>query len=294
MSRHSPLFAALLLSAGMIAAGSVVVAAKLTALALPPFTAAALRYALAAAILLPWAWRRHGIPRLDRHDAVILLCQAALGSLGFSVLLLLGLRHGDAASASVAAGTLPLLVLAGSCLGQRRLPTPRLALASALAGLGVVAASHGGPVDPLIFAAIACEAAFVSLDRLMRQPPPPLTLSALLCLGGLLLTLPAALAEAWTPQSWPLSAWLALSWHGLVGTVLGFLCWYGGTARLGAGRAAPFTALFPITGIAAAPLVLDSPFALTTGLGGGLVVAGILLAAWPSKSTAVAPAAESV
>jgi drug/metabolite transporter (DMT)-like permease len=294
MSRYAPLFAALLLSAGMIAAGSVVVAAKLTAQALPPFTAAALRYALAAVILLPWAWRRHGMPRLDRHDAVILISQAALGSLGFSVLLLLGLRHGDAAAASVAAGTLPLMVLAGSCLGQRRMPTLRLALASGLAGLGVVAASHAGPVDPLIFAAIACEAAFVSLDRLMRRPPPPLTLSALLCLGGLVLTLPGTLAETWAPQSWPLSAWLALSWHGLVGTVLGFLCWYGGTARLGAARAAPFTALFPVSGIAAAPLVLDSPFALTTALGGGLVVAGILLVAWPSKSTAVALAMERV
>lgn len=294
MSRSSPLFAVLLLTIGMIAAGSVVIATKLAVQSLPPFTAAALRYALAAAILLPWAWKRHGWPRLSRRDSLILVAQAAIGSLGFSILLLFGLRHGDAAPASVVAGTLPVLVLTATCLGQRRLPTPRLATACWLAGLGVISASNGGTINPLVFAAIVCEAAFVSLDRLMHAPPPPLTLSALLCLGGLILTLPGTLTETWTPLSWSLSAWLALAWHAGIGTVLGFLCWYGGTARLGTARAAPFTALFPLTGIAAAPLVLGNPLALDSMIGGGLVISGILLAVWPERGSTMAPATERV
>lgn len=294
MSRPSPLFAALLLAIGMIAAGSVVIVAKLAVQSLPPFTAAALRYALAAGILLPWAWKRHGWPRLGRGDSLLLIAQAAVGSLGFSILLLFGLRHGDAAPASVVAGILPLLVLTATCLGRGRLPTPRLVAACGVAGLGVISASGGGAIDPLIFAAIACEAAFVSLDRLMRAPPPPLALSALLCLGGLILTLPGTLTETWAPLSWPLSAWLALFWHAGIGTVLGFLCWYGGTARLGAARAAPFTALFPLTGIAAAPLVLGSPLAGASVIGGGLVAGGILLAVWPGRGSAMAPTTERV
>ena len=281
MNRHPPLFAILLLSLGMIAAGSVVVATKLAAQSMPPFTAAALRYGLAAAVLLPWAWWRHGPPRMERGDGLVLLAQAALGSLGFSVLLLLGLRDGAAAPASVAAGTLPLLVLAGACLARRRRPSPRLAAACVLAALGVTVAGEGGAIHPLVFAAIACEAGFVSLDRVMRRPPPALMLSALLCLGGLLLTLPGAATETWRPAAWPISAWLALLWHGLVGTVAGFVCWYSGTARVGAAAAAPFTALFPLTGVVAAPLVLGVPLDHALAGGGALVAGAIVLAAVP-------------
>jgi len=279
LHRSSPLFAMLLLSCGMVAAGSVVAASKLAITALPPFTAAALRYGLAALILLPWAWMRHGRPRLGRRDGLILAAQAAFGSLGFSLLLLLGLRHGEAAPASVAAGSLPLLVLALDSVLRHHLPSRRLGLACLLALIGLAAAGRDGTLHPLVFAAIACEAVFVTLDRAMSRPPPPLSLSALLCLGGMLFTLPGALAEPWPAAPVPAAAWAALLWHAVIGTVFGFYCWYAGTARLGAAAAAPFTALFPLTGLAAAPLVLGTAPSPQTVLGGVLVIGAILLAA---------------
>ncbi|MBI2239194.1 MAG: DMT family transporter [Magnetospirillum gryphiswaldense] len=278
--RPSSIFAMALLGLGMVAAGSVVAASKLAVTSLPPFTAACLRYGLAAVILVPWAWTRHGLPRLSRHDGLILVAQATLGSLGFSLLLLLGLRLGEAAPASVAAGSLPLLVLALGSIQSRRMPRPRLLFACVLAVLGLAAAGRHGSLSSLIFAAIACEAAFVTLDRAMHHPPPPLTLSALLCLGGTLLTLPGALTESW-PAAVPAPAWAALLWHSVIGTVLGFWSWYAGTARLGAAAAAPFTALFPLTGLVASPLVLGVPPDTETVLGGVLVIGAILLAAAP-------------
>lgn len=292
LHRSSPLFAMLLLAGGMIAAGSVVVASKLAITALPPFTAATIRYGLAALILLPWAWARHGWPRLGRGDATILAAQTAFGSLGFSLLLLLGLRHADAAPASVAAGSLPLLVLSMGCVLHRVRPGPRLLAACMVAVIGLAVTGRGGSLHPLIFAAIACEAAFVTLDRAMRNPPQPLMLSALLCVGGMVMTLPGALAEPW-PASIPMTAWLALSWHAAIGTVCGFWCWYAGTARLGAAAAAPFTALFPLTGLIASPLVLGIPPDRETMLGGALVIAAILLAAG-QRGCPMAPKTEKV
>ena len=281
----------------MIAAGSVVVTTKLVAQSLPPFTAACLRYGLASAILLPWAWRRHGWPRLDWRDGLILLVQAGLGSLGFSVLMLWGLRSGDAASASVATGTLPILVMAGTCVLRRQPPSLRLSAACLLAAGGTLAAIGPQPVNVAVFAAILCEAAFVSLDRALRVPPPSLSIAALLCLGGMVLTAPGAMSEssAWAQAQWPLAAWASLLWHGVVGTVLGFVCWYAGTSVAGAAAAAPFTALFPLTGLLATAVVLGRPISDGAALGGGLVIAAIFLAAgWSLVRRTLAEGTEKV
>eukprot|EP01035_Chromulina_nebulosa_P011864 gene11864-15839_t len=92
----------------MVTVGSTVVASKVIAGGLPPFTATALRFAMALPVFLlllrltrtPW-------PRPDRRDMALLLSQAGLGSVGYTVLLIMGVRWAPAASAGVVAGTLP-------------------------------------------------------------------------------------------------------------------------------------------------------------------------------------------
>jgi drug/metabolite transporter (DMT)-like permease len=71
------------------------------------FTATAIRFGMALPLfLLLMCWRRGGWPRLCRHDWLMLILAGA-GSVGYTVLLLAGVRLSTAASASVMMGTLP-------------------------------------------------------------------------------------------------------------------------------------------------------------------------------------------
>src|SRR4051794_30276943 len=83
----------LLLVLAMITVGSTVVASRIIAAGLPAFTAAALRLAIALPVFLALMRRRgERLPRPDLHDALLLLLQAASGSVGYAVLLVMGLR----------------------------------------------------------------------------------------------------------------------------------------------------------------------------------------------------------
>lgn len=276
---------------GMASAGSVVVASKLAGAGLPVFIAAALRYGLAALVLVPWALGRRERIWPGGRDRLVLVAQAVAGSLGFSVLMLAGLRHTAGTDAAVIAGTLPALVgllsllLPGAGMDRRGWGGVLLAgLGTASLGLGAGAAEtqHGGGRwlgDLLLLGAMAGEAVFVLLNKAVRTPLSPVAVSAVMCLLGFLATLPFALAEiaAFHPAAVPWSAWAAVAWHALVPTILGFVLWYAGSARLGGAEAAISTALMPVTAVLLSALVLGESPGLHHLLGIALVLAAMAL-----------------
>lgn len=280
---------------GMAGAGSVVVASKLAGAGLPVFVAAAARYGLAALVLVPWALARGEPLWRTGRDGRLLAVQAAAGSLGFSVLMLAGLRQAGGADAAVIAGTLPAMVAVLSLLlpGGGR-PGGRGWAAVGLAGLGTASLGLGGHEgaearwlgDLLLLGAMAGEAAFVLLNRALRAPLPPVGLSAAMCLAGFVLTLPPALAElgGLDPAAVPRSAWAAVVWHALVPTILGFVLWYAGAARLGGAEAAVATALMPLAAALLSNLVLGERLGGHHLLGIALVLAAILVPAIPPGS----------
>lgn len=261
----------------MVTVGSTVVTSKIIAGGLPPFTATALRFALALPVFLvlmrvmrtPW-------PRPDRHDAVLLLCQAGLGSVGYTVLLIMGLRFAPAADAGVVAGTLPAVTALVAVLVLRERPGPYLWCGIALATAGVLAitvspdggsAAHGaaagaahGPAalagNLLVLGAVVCEALFILLNKRLRVAVPPLALSTLMTGLGLALSAPAALLEQAWLKPLPMAALAGVAYYALVPTVVGFVLWFAGARRLHGAQAALFTALLPVSALALAALVL--------------------------------------
>ncbi|KDC67679.1 EamA-like transporter family protein, partial [Bordetella bronchiseptica MBORD624] len=96
------------LALAMVLAGSTVPASKLIAAEVAPFTATAIRLGLALPVFL-LLMRATGArwPRPGRRDACLLALQAAAGSVGYTALLIAGLRLTSAADAAVVIGTLP-------------------------------------------------------------------------------------------------------------------------------------------------------------------------------------------
>jgi len=274
-----------LLALAMATVGSTIVASRIIAAGLPPFTAAALRFAIALPVFLAlMRWRAQRLPRPGLHDAGLLALQALCGSVGYAVLLVAGLRSASAADAGVITGCLPAVGALVGLLVLRERPGARVAAAIALACAGVVAvvvAPGGGQGrhdltgDALVLAAVACEALFLLLNKRLRVPVAPLAQSTLMCGLGLAMTLVPALSEhAWT-QPADHAALLGVAYYAVVPTVGGYLLWYAGAARVSAGVASLYTAVLPVSALVLAAIVLREPVGAGQLIGTGCVLAAI-------------------
>jgi drug/metabolite transporter (DMT)-like permease len=254
----------LYLALAMVLVGSTVTASKVIAETLPPFTATAMRLAIALpvfAVLMAGSGTR--LPRLRKREWLLLLVQASAGSVAYTTLLILGLRYTSATDAGVVIGTLPIVAagVAIIVLGER--PSRSLLLAIALAGAGVAAitlkpSEGAGSLlgNALVFAAVACESLFILLNKRLPTAIPPLALSTLMTgLGLAVATVPAIAEMPWTLEI-PTGVFWAIVYYALVPTVGGFLAWYRGAALVSGAEASLFTALAPVSAVLLAAVVL--------------------------------------
>jgi drug/metabolite transporter (DMT)-like permease len=255
------------LALAMVTVGSTVVASRVIAAGLPPFTATALRLAVALPIFLAlMRWRGERLPRPSPRDALLLALQALAGTVGYAVLLLAGMKRASAADAGVLAGSLPVVAALFSALVLGERPSRALVAATVLAGAGVVVIHLGPTAGPhslagngLVLAAVACESLFLLLNKQLRTPVPPLAMSALMCGLGLAFTALPALGEAAWRQPADAPALLGVLYYALVPTVGGYLLWYAGAERASASEASLYTAVLPVSAVALAGLVLGEP-----------------------------------
>jgi len=278
----------LYLALAMVLVGSTVAASKIIAAGLPPFTATAIRFAMALPLfLIIMRMTRTRWPVLARRDWVLLFVQAAAGSVGYTTLLISGLRHTSAADAGVIIGTLPVMsaLIAIVLLGER--PGRAMLGAIGLATAGVLAialqprsdAAHPLLGNLLVMGAVVCEGLFILLNKRLRTPVPPLALSALMSAFGLLTALLPALWEA----SWQLHASVqathalaAVAYYAIVPTVGGFVLWYAGAARVSGAEASLFTALAPVAAVVFAATLLGEAVSARQVGGIACVLAAVL------------------
>ncbi|KVA73300.1 DMT family transporter [Burkholderia ubonensis] len=298
----------LYLAAAMTGVGSTVIASRLAAGGLPPFTATALRFLIATPLLFAlMRAQRLRWPRLSRRDAGLLVVQAAAGGVGYTVLLICGTRLSSPLDAGVMLGTLPAMSTLIAAVLLRERQTPRDWAAAALATAGVLLVTftpgHAAPSmralagDALVLAAVACEAVFILLNRRLAVPLAPLTLStAMSGLGFALALVPAAFewhaaTAGWT--SGAIAAVVSVVYYALVPTVLGYLCWYAGSARTSGTEAALFTAFAPVSAVLFAVTLFGETLNAARLAGIALVVAGVLVGAM-RRRTATSRARRSI
>ncbi len=291
----------LLCSLAMVLVGSTVVVSKIIGQDIEPFLATALRHAAALPVFLLLMWGTGArFARVSPHDALLLLVQAAAGSVGYSVLLIQGVRLATASDASVIAGTLPAVSALFSVLFLGERPGLRMVLSIALATVGVMAVAMS-PEDgaqastrlqgiALVLGAIACEAVFILANKRLSRPVPALALSTLMCAGGLLMSAlaawfaaPIALSTLSTP------AVVGIAYYAWVPTVGGFLLWYAGSARTSGARASLATVWLPVSALLLSALFLGETIHTAQWLGFGCVVVAIVVAFRGGDDAGVAP-----
>lgn len=287
------LVAYLQLAGAMILAGSTVAAAKPVVAVVPVYVFGALRFAIAAAILVPMA-RRNGLGPATRRDLAAAVLLAFFGAFLFTVLILEGVARTSALDAALLTSTIPAATLLLSALLLRERLTARRAAAVALAtaGIAVIALpdAAGGAVrslagNLLVLAAVFSEAMFTVLAKRLGAALSPVPLAAVTAVSATAMFLPFAAVQVGR-EGWPMidaGTWALILFYSTAGSVIAFLLWFQGLRRVEAGVAGAFTALLPISGAALAVLALGERPTIGHAIALALALAAIALATRPEQ-----------
>ncbi|MFE3514967.1 EamA family transporter [Streptomyces sp. NPDC059166] len=245
----------------------------------PVFAGQALRYALAAAILLAVvAHRRPPRARLTARDVLLLTALAATGLAGFNVFLVEATRHAGPAMIATVVGAVPLVLALVGPLAEGRRPAPRTVGAALVVALGAAVAAGLGSGSTagllLSLGALAGEVAFSLLavpllPKLgpLRVAAYPAALSVPMLLAAGLVVDGAASLRLPTPGEGAAFVYL-----GAIVTAAAFFLWYDALRQLGADRAGLFAGLVPV-GALLTTLVLGLGGAGPADVAGALLVA---------------------
>lgn len=279
----------------MAIVGSSVAVGKAVALTLPLYLALGLRFCIACGLALPLLrLREGGLPRLTARHWIVLFVQTACGVFLFNVLLLHGLRLTDAASAGILTGTTPAWMgLAALVFFQER-PGVRGLLGLGLACAGTLCVSMLGEAgngslggNVLVLLAVLGEAAFLLLRKTLPPGLSALAASTAVSCLGLVQFLPLAL---WQGARFDLGSlgweqWLLLGYYGGGVSVLAYVLWFYGVARVPAATAGAFSGLLPVSALFFSWAALGEPVGLRHVLGCGCVLAAIALLSGPRKKS---------
>ncbi len=284
--RHKALVAGLLATSIW---GGMYVVSKVVLEVIPPFGLLTLRLVLGAGVLLLVAGWQHQPPP-TRSQIPQLLGVGLVGygiSLGFQFV---GTKLSTAANGALVTSATPAFVLLFAAWLLREPITRRKALALLLSTVGVVIVvdpREARLVPELFWGNLALVAAALTwalysvLVRAVTRQVTVLWASLLAFVGGLLLTLPAAIWEGaalgWGTITGGVVA--GVLYLGVVSTALAMYLWNYAFARLEAGVAAMTFFAQPVVGAALGAGLLGEHLSGGFFLGGALIAAGVILAA---------------
>lgn len=256
----------------------------------PPVGLAFWRWALGAAIILPFAWRHLRADRrtLAAHWPIVLVL-SALGVGAFNTLLYLGLRTTTAMNGVMMQSAMPvIIVLMGMAFFRDRVrPMQWLGILVSLVGAAVLI-THGDPAallllqfnvgDVLVFAAVVCYCAYTVLLR-RRPDVHPLSFLAVTFIAGAGMLFPFYIWETLSGFAMPLSlqALGSIAYTAVCASILAYLCFNRAVFLAGAGVAGLSFHLMPVFGTVLAILILGEQAQLYHGAGIALIAIGILL-----------------
>jgi O-acetylserine/cysteine efflux transporter len=281
MNTNRRTFAALI-GAGLLW-GTTVPLSKLALHWLPPGWLTFVRFAVAAAILLPAARRQL---RAAFRPAV--LASGAAGYGGSVVLQNAGITRTSVTHAALLIGAVPVMVAVIAAVWQRAVarPVAWAGFALALAGVGLVTGGHGGGAsaagDALVLVSLLVSAMFTVAQTRLLEGRDPVAATAVQFLGAALAVLPfAALTEGRPAVPGAAGPVLATAALAAGGTLLPFALFAYAQSRVPAEVAGAFFNIEPFVGAVAGAMFFGNPVGPGQLAGGAAVLTGIGLSSLP-------------
>ncbi|MFO8142141.1 MAG: DMT family transporter [Marinobacter sp.] len=273
-------------------AGNAVLA-RATVEFIPPLSMSFWRWVIALVILLPI-----GLPGMWRHRQVIrdrfgsMLALATFSVAAFNSLLYYAAITTTATNIALINATIPIFValLAWLLLGDRTRPIQALGIALAIVGILTVVARgdisvltglEAQPGDLIMVAAVFSWGLFSVLLRRQAVPLPALTFLTTQILMGTLVILPFYLVDVLLfSGGFELTQDTAmpLLYFAIFPGILAYAFWNHGVHQIGPARAAIFMYLTPVFASILAGMFLHESLGVFHVIGGGLILAGLILA----------------
>lgn len=261
---------------------------QLTVGAIAPSSIAFLRWVLALAVLTPLvapaAWKHRAVIRREWPKL------AVLGLLGMGLWQGLAYMAAETTSATnmgILAAMVPLLTVLLSALILREPPSLGGVAGGALALVGVaILLGHGNPLslleltvakgDALMLVAATCYALYGVMLRRWPIALPPWVLLYGQVIFAVLILLPPYLLGPMTPVD---AGNIGLILYaGIPASIITTFLWMLAIRRIGASQASIFINLMPLFSAIIAMFALGERIALHHFLGGGLILAGVVMA----------------
>ena len=305
ITRRQAVVGSLFAAGSQIAVGSSVAASSVVK-DYPILSAQALRYGLAALLLVAVARR---LPRLRREDVPRLILLAATGLAGFNVFLIGAVREGDPGSVGVIVGAVPVALALTAPILRGEAPRPSVVAAAVVVSIGAAAVQWTGDglsvlAFGLAIGALASEAAFslVALP-LLRRLGPIGTSTYASATAAVMLAAGAVLTDGAGALPAPSGAEIVAIVHlAVIVTAVAFVLWYSSLGLLGVERAGLFAGLIPVAALVTTALIGEtavSPLRLAGAAAVGLgaligVRASLRVVAGADNAPALAPRVGSV
>ncbi|QTR53662.1 DMT family transporter [Thiothrix unzii] len=257
----------------------------------PPLGLSFWRWAVAALILLPFAWgsMRAALPLAREHWRLV-LALAVLGIAGFNSLVYVGLQTTTATNGVLLQSVTPItmILLAGLVLHEKSTLAQWAGIGVSLVGVLVIITKADWQVlQQLAFNRGDMWIVLATLDWslytvLLRKLPQGLRGTPILGFSitlGALAILPLYVYESVTFQTMPVTAVsvASIAYVAVFPSLLSYMFWNHATQKLGVNRTGQFSHLMPVFGILLATLLLGERLQLYHALGMLLVVAGLVL-----------------
>jgi O-acetylserine/cysteine efflux transporter len=246
---------------------------------IPPIFFMALRFAIIAAVLLPFARAPHG------HWRGVALFSFTLGFVHFS-LMMTGLKGIDAATAALASQIqVPVAAVLAAIFykdyfGWRR----TLGLCLGIAGIAVLVGSPDldGRYVPLgLVIAGCCAWAVANLQIKQLSALDIATVNGWMSL----MAVPQLLLASWFLEEGQLrsmreadvGSWVALAYQAFMVVIIGYALWQRALRLYPVNQVMPFVLLLPISGVLSGVIILGEPVTWWTAAGGLLTLAGVAI-----------------
>ncbi len=133
--------------------------------------------------------------------------------------------------------------------------------------------------DLLVVLALLVEAFYTVRGKALLVKHPPLLITSASIVGSLVFWLPVAGWEIFTTGWHPIGplAWIGIGWMALMSTVLAYLAWFQGLAKVDGSAAASTLFIQPLLGTLLAIVLLGEQLTLTTLIGGILIIVSVYL-----------------
>jgi drug/metabolite transporter (DMT)-like permease len=231
------------------------------------------------------------------------------GNFLFTICMVTGVSLTSAVTAGVTLAAIPAAVALMSWLflGERVAARTWLAIALAVAGIGLYALSRPGTDtastassaapqawlgQALLIAAVLCEAFYAVIGKRLTTALGPKRITAIINLWGFALSTPFGLYLAWRFDFGSVAAgtWGLLLFYALAACVWTVWLWMTGLRSVPASQAGTFTVLLPISAALVGMAALGERITPMQALAFAIALLGIVVATWPGRKQPSRPA----